>query len=160
MGKEIERKFLINLSELGNLEDGIPIKQAYISTTDNTVVRIRLTGNSAFITLKGENRGATRSEYEYAIPADDAKEIISELCSGPLIEKTRYKVFHSGHTWEIDIFHGNNDGLIVAEVELEDENENIEIPNWVTAEVTDDAKYYNLNLLKNPYCKWAKLSNS
>ena len=154
MAKEIERKFLINLAELDALNNGSRMKQAYISTTDNTAVRIRVSGQTALLTLKGENNGAMRSEFEYAIPVADADEIIHELCSGPVIDKTRYLVTHAQHTWEIDVFHGDNEGLIVAEVELEDETETVEIPHWVTQEVTGDVRYYNANLLDFPYKNW------
>ena len=151
MGKEIERKFLIDISEIESLGSGSQIKQGYISTTDNTAVRVRVAGAIAYLTLKGENKGATRSEFEYEIPLDDANEIIEELCSGPIIDKTRYLVEHGSHTWEVDVFHGENDGLIVAEVELESETEVVDLPNWVMGEVTGQVKYYNISLLDNPY---------
>ena len=154
MGQEIERKFLIDIGKLGVLENGQSIKQGYVQTSDKTVVRVRVKGSGAFITLKGENKGATRSEFEYPIPIEDALAIMNELCSGPTIDKTRYVVNNAGHTWEIDIFHGDNEGLVVAEVELKDENEIVEIPDWVTQEVTGDVKYYNLNLLAYPFRKW------
>jgi len=155
MGKEIERKFLIDISEIESLGSGSQIKQGYISTTDNTAVRVRVAGAIAYLTLKGENKGATRSEFEYEIPLDDANEIIEELCSGPIIDKTRYLVEHGSHTWEVDVFHGENDGLIVAEVELESETEVVDLPNWVMGEVTGQVKYYNISLLDNPYTQWS-----
>lgn len=154
MAKEIERKFLIELSGVGSMGYGSRIKQGYISTADNTAVRIRITETAAYLTLKGENKGATRSEFEYDIPVQDANEIIEELCSGPVIDKTRYLVKHGSHTWEIDVFHGDNDGLIVAEVELESEAEAIDLPAWVTQEVTGETKYYNSCLLNNPFKQW------
>ena len=155
MGKEIERKFLIDISEIESLGSGSQIMQSYISTTDNTAVRVRVAGAIAYLTLKGENKGATRSEFEYEIPLDDANEIIEELCSGPIIDKTRYLVEHGSHTWEVDVFHGENDGLIVAEVELESETEVVDLPNWVMGEVTGQVKYYNISLLDNPYTQWS-----
>lgn len=154
MAKEIERKFLINMAAIGILENGTAIKQGYISTMDKTVVRARVAGNKAYLTLKGKNKQLTRSEFEYEIPVNDAEQIISELCNGPVIEKTRYLCVYEGHTWEIDIFHGNNDGLIVAEIELESEDEAFEKPSWVTVEVSGDAKYYNSSLLDHPYKNW------
>ena len=154
MAKEIERKFLINLNKLGTLKSGITIKQGYISTKDKTVVRIRVAGQCAYLTLKSENKGVTRSEFEYEIPVYDAEQIISELCSGHIIEKTRYLVVYSNHTWEVDVFHGENDGLVVAEIELESEGESFEIPHWVTTEVSGDVKYYNSSLLDNPFKNW------
>lgn len=154
MAKEIERKFIIDISQLGELKSGVEIKQGYISTTDNSTVRIRLSGDKAFLTLKGENTGTARSEFEYEIPVNDANEILAELCSGPIIEKTRYLVEHSAHTWEVDIFRGDNEGLIIAEVEMQSENERVDIPAWVTKEVTCQAKYYNSNILNNPFKNW------
>lgn len=155
MAKEIERKFLIDVTKLGKLPHGINIKQAYMPTTDQSVVRIRIADDKAYLTLKGKNLGATRSEFEYEIPVDDAETIMSELCCGPKIDKIRYPVNFSKHIWEIDVFNGDNKGLIVAEVELSSESEHIDIPAWVTTEVTGDAKYYNSNLLKKPFKDWS-----
>lgn len=155
MAKEIERKFLIDISGIESLGSGSRIKQGYISTTNNTAVRVRVKGAIAYLTLKGENKGATRSEFEYEIPLEDANEIIEELCSGPIIDKTRYLVVHGAHTWEIDVFHGENDGLIVAEVELERETEAVDLPKWVINEVTGQVKYYNISLLDNPFNQWS-----
>lgn len=154
MAKEIERKFLIDLEKIGLLVDGTLIKQGYITTANRAVVRARIAGNRAYLTLKGENRGVTRTEFEYEIPVDDAQEIIRELCHGPVVEKTRYLVVNSGHTWEVDIFHGDNDGLVVAEIELGSETEQFELPFWVTKEVSSDVKYYNSSLLDNPFRNW------
>ena len=155
MAKEIERKFLIDISGVKSIGSGSRIKQGYISTTDNTAVRIRVSGAVAYLTLKGENQGATRPEFEYEIPIEDANEIIKELCSGPVIDKTRYLVEYGSHTWEIDVFHGDNDGLIVAEVEIESETEEVDLPKWVINEVTGEVKYYNSSLLDNPFNKWS-----
>ncbi|NRA21551.1 MAG: CYTH domain-containing protein [Oceanospirillaceae bacterium] len=157
MATEIERKFLIDLTKIGPLEGGTYIKQGYIATADKTVVRARLAGNKAYLTLKGENKGITRAEFEYEIPVADARQIMTELCHGPMVEKTRYLIVFSGHTWEVDIFHGDNDGLVVAEIELENEDESFELPAWVTTEVSGDAKYYNASLLDNPFKRWEKL---
>lgn len=154
MAKEIERKFLIKQTELGPLEGGAAIKQGYISTKDNTAVRIRVTGRKAYLTLKGENKGVTRTEFEYEIPVVDAEQIISELCTGPVVEKTRYLITYVDHTWELDVFHGDNEGLMVAEIELSREDERFEIPNWLGAEVSDDARYYNSSLLDHPFKNW------
>lgn len=156
MAKEIERKFLIKQAELGPLEGGAAIKQGYISTKDNTAVRIRVSGNKAYLTLKGENKGVTRTEFEYEIPVVDAEQIITELCTGPVVEKTRYLVVHFDHTWEVDVFHGDNDGLVVAEIELGCEDEHFELPNWVSTEVSGDARYYNSSLLGHPFKNWSK----
>lgn len=154
MAKEIERKFLIDLEKIGSLNDGTIIKQGYISTKDNTVVRVRLAGSKAYLTLKGENKGVTRLEFEYEIPVGDALEMIDALCNGPVVEKARYLVVHSGHTWEVDIFDGDNKGLVVAEIELESEDEAFDLPHWVTTEVSGDVRYYNSSLLDNPFKNW------
>ncbi|HUH41919.1 MAG TPA: CYTH domain-containing protein [Sulfurimonas sp.] len=154
MGLEIERKFLIDIDKVGNLENGYAIKQGYIQTKDKTVVRVRVKDKEAFLTIKGKNIGATRLEYEYIIPLNDANEMLEKLCAKPIIDKTRYLVKHKNHTWEIDIFHKENDGLIVAEVELKSEDETLELPEWTVKEVTDESKYYNSSLLKNPFSKW------
>ena len=154
MAKEIERKFLIDLKKIGALEKGASIKQGYITTKDKTVVRVRVSGAKAYLTLKGANQGISRLEFEYEIPVTDANEIIRELCSGPVVEKTRYLIEHEKKLWEVDVFHGDNEGLVVAEVELNSEDENINLPGWVEEEVTGEAKYYNSNLLSNPFKNW------
>ncbi|MGH1440475.1 MAG: CYTH domain-containing protein [Cellvibrionaceae bacterium] len=156
MPQEIERKFLIDLDLIDPLENGFDIKQGYIATTSRTVVRTRIMGNKAFLTIKGENKGISRLEFEYEIPLEDANNIISELCNGPIISKTRYIITHDRHDWEIDIFHGDNAGLVIAEVELSREDESIIMPAWVTQEVSDDPKYYNSSLLDKPFSTWAK----
>ncbi|WP_271273889.1 CYTH domain-containing protein [Aliamphritea hakodatensis] len=154
MALEIERKFLIDLNSLGPLPQGIRIVQGYIPTQGKTAVRIRLKGEQAFLTIKGENRGAVRSEFEYPIPVDDADAMLAELCNGQSVDKIRYLIDHAGHTWEVDIFSGNNQGLIVAEVELDSENESVALPDWVREEVTGDPRYYNSSLISHPYSGW------
>jgi adenylate cyclase len=155
MALEIERKFLIDIDKLEKLQNGYDIKQGYIQTKDETVVRVRVKGNGAFMTIKGGNIGATRLEYEYSIPVEDANEMLEKFCTKPILYKTRYLILHKKHTWEIDVFHKENEGLIVAEVELESEDESIELPEWIVKEVTNDAKYYNSNLLEHPYSQWS-----
>jgi adenylate cyclase len=155
MAKEIERKFLIDLEKIGPLEGGTVIKQGYIATVDKTVVRVRVAGDVAYLTLKGKNKGVTRSEFEYEIPIGDAEAIISELCNGPVVEKTRYLIVHKEHTWEVDVFHGDNKGLVVAELELSCEDEHFDRPCWVTKEVSGDERYYNSSLLDNPFRRWS-----
>ncbi len=156
MPREIERKFLIDESLIGELKDGEVIKQGYFPTLNKTVIRARLKGNKGYITIKGQKVGISRPEYEYEIPFKDAQEIIEKLCEKLIIEKTRYKIKHAGHIWEIDVFEGNNKGLIVAEVEMKYENEKVQLTNWTTNEVTDDFKYSNSNLVKYPYKFWEK----
>jgi len=154
MAIEIERKFLVDLGRLGGLTAGEVISQGYIPTQDKTAVRVRTKGDSAFLTLKGENRGAARLEFEYEIPVTDAQVILAQLCSGPRIEKVRYTMNFGNHLWEIDVFHGENLGLVVAEVELTHEDEDLSLPPWVNEEVTGDSRYYNVNLLTHPYLRW------
>ena len=156
MPKEIERKFLVKRLESIPLQNGLAIKQGYIPTykRTKTAVRIRLYGDNAFLTIKGKSKGATRSEFEYAIPVEEAHQMIRELCGRSLIEKVRYKIDYSGVTWEVDVFEGQNEGLILAEVELESEDQAIVLPDWVDKEVTDDQRYYNANLVVNPFKRW------
>jgi CYTH domain-containing protein len=115
---------------------------------------VRTINDKGFLTVKGINRGATRAEYEYEIPEADVKDMLDDLCEKPLIEKNRYKIEHGGVTWEVDEFFGENQGLIVAEVELESEGQSFEKPGWIGEEVTGDPRFFNSNLIKNPYTKW------
>jgi len=154
MAKEIERKFLIDLTKVGDLGEGTFIKQAYIPTQDHTAVRLRLKGEDAYLTIKGENKGLSRTEFDYPIPVSDALTMIEELCAGPVIEKTRYHIQYDNHLWEIDIFAGENQGLVVAEIELQAEDESFTPPAWVTHEVSHDPKYYNSSLLSHPFAQW------
>jgi adenylate cyclase len=154
MGVEIERKFLVEKNKLPKLSEGYTIKQGYIQTAGVNTVRVRIRDNEAFLTLKSSSRGRKRLEYEYSLPLDDAQEILENLCQKPFIDKKRYLIQHQGHTWEIDIFEGENKGLIVAEIELESEDESFTIPEWVTQEVTEDKRYANSNLIKKPYSAW------
>ena len=154
MGKEIERKFLIDQTKLKLPENGTKICQGYIATASNTVVRVRLKGQQAFLTIKGENQGATRTEFEYPIPVADAEAMLAELCQKPFIAKTRYEIPVGQHVWEVDIFEGENRGLCVAEIELSAEHEAFTKPAWVTQEVTGQVEYYNSNLMARPYQQW------
>ncbi len=154
MGVEIERKFLVNQNALPSLSGGRAISQGYIETMDHTVVRARVKGEKGFLTIKGQSDGMRCAEYEYEIPLEDAHEIIGNLCKGKCVEKTRYEIKVGKHLWEIDVFHGDNEGLIVAEVEISSETEEVEMPAWVVEEVTGQDKYFNANLLNNPYKRW------
>jgi len=153
MAKEIERKFLVDSSKLPTLPKGYIMKQGYVPTQGITV-RARISDDQAFLTLKGRATGLSRSEFEYPIPVEDAQQILNELCTHPLIEKTRYLIPHGNHTWELDIFEDHNQGLIVAEIELGSEDESFEKPKWITKEVSYDRKYRNSNLIAHPFCKW------
>ncbi|NNE63067.1 MAG: CYTH domain-containing protein [Gammaproteobacteria bacterium] len=157
MPDEIEKKFLVNLERVPLPPGGIEIKQGYLPLSEKTktVVRVRVKGEEAFLTVKGESRGASRQEFEYTIPVSEALELLEDLCHKPLIEKTRYEIAAASHLWEVDIFHGDNKGLVVAEIELVDENEHFEYPDWLGQEVTADPRYYNSNLLQKPYKDWS-----
>ena len=153
MGKEIERKFLVD-GDAWRESEGTLYRQGYLSTVKERTVRIRVAGDKAMITIKGVTQGATRSEYEYGIPLGDAEEMLDTLCEKPLVEKRRHKVEAEGLTWEVDEFLGDNAGLILAEVELEDEQQKFERPSWIGREVTDDVRYFNANLVRHPYREW------
>lgn len=155
MATEIERKFLVNIAkwEICEKETGNYLKQGYISIEPEKTIRIRKSENNAFLTIKGITVNATRDEFEYEIPLDDASALLEKFCKHQL-EKIRYKVNYKGKTWEIDEFLGSNAGLIVAEIELNDEEEKFEKPEWLEKEVTNESKYYNSNLTFNPYLSW------
>ncbi|SFV69382.1 hypothetical protein MNB_SV-10-164 [hydrothermal vent metagenome] len=154
MAKEIERKFLVDPKKLPPLHHPLRIRQGYLPGCQTGTVRVRISNEEAFLTLKGRTTGITRSEFEYPVPLSDAEQMLTELCSSHFIEKERYLVPHEGHLWEIDIFSGKNSGLIVAEIEFSEENEAFAKPEWVTTEVSSDPKYRNVNLLAYPYCDW------
>jgi len=154
MGKEIERKFLVNSHEFRSKAKGSVIKQGFLNTDPQRVVRIRVRDDHAYLTIKGKSKGMERTEFEYEIPVDDANSMIEELCLKPVIEKIRYVVVFGNHTWEIDEFRGENEGLVIAEVELKNENEDLILPDWIGKEVTGNHKYYNNNLINNPYKTW------
>lgn len=156
MAKEIERKYLINRAAWTPQDEGIHFKQGYLNSQKERVVRVRIEGAKAKLTIKGVTTGVTRSEFEYLIPVEDAAILLDNLCEQPLIDKHRHKEVHGGKTWEIDVFHGDNEGLVVAEVELASEDEKIEFPAWIGEEVSSDPRYFNSNLLKHPFKNWTK----
>ncbi len=152
VGVEIERKFLVR--ETWRPEGaGIRVRQGYLPGAGEMLVRVRQEDRGAFLTLKGRTEGIARAEYEYPIPWEDADELLAR-CEKPLVEKTRYLVPSGAHTWEIDVFSGANDGLVVAEIELSHEDEPFERPDWLGAEVSGDARYYNANLAAHPFSEW------
>ncbi len=154
MATEIERKFLVKGDKWRSLGRGTGYRQGYISTKETgTTVRVRVVGDRGYLTIKGTTVGASRAEFEYPIPVEDAREMLNTLCDRPLIEKTRYRIQQGELTWEVDEFAGENQGLILAEVELEDENQTVELPEWIDREVSDP-KYFNVNLAKHPYSQW------
>jgi adenylate cyclase len=158
MGLEIERKFLVvNDSWKTSVESESRLIQGYLSTESNATIRVRVKGDRAFLTIKGTTTGIKRSEYEYEIPVEDAKELLQNNTQGAVISKERYKVRCGEHLWDLDIFHGDNEGLMMAEVELSTEDEQFEMPDWAGMEVSDDARYYNANLVENPYRRWSEV---
>ena len=154
MGKEIERKFLVIGDAWRSLGQPTRYRQGYLSTVKERTVRVRTIADKGYLTIKGVNRGIVRTEFEYEIPIDDANALLDGLCERPLIEKDRYKISHGPLTWEVDEFFGQNAGLIMAEVELESDDQHLEIPAWIGREVSDDPRYFNANLIANPYGTW------
>lgn len=156
MAKEIERKFLVRPRKWSELGPGLVIRQGYLSVTIERTVRVRTYGERGYVTIKGTTSGISRDEYEYEIPFKDATEILDAMCIRPLIEKTRYRIPFGGHTFELDEFTGANQGLTVAEVELESADEKIALPDWIDREVSGDARYFNSNLAQKPFSTWDK----
>ncbi len=154
MGQEIERKFLVRGEAWRGLAAPTPYRQGYLSTEAARTVRVRTVGDKGYLTVKGLSVGARRSEFEYEIPRADADAMLDELCERPLVEKTRRKIPFEGLVWEVDEFAGENQGLVVAEVELDDENQEVRLPDWIGEEVTGDPKYFNANLIAHPYRTW------
>lgn len=158
MAQEIERKFLVRRELWRPASAGTPYRQGYLSSVMDRVVRVRIAGEAAFLTIKGITHNLTRSEFEYPIPPADAAAMLDHLCERPLIEKTRYVERVGAHTWEIDVFHGDNDGLTVAEIELARADEPFERPPWAGREVSDDARYFNSSLSRHPFRTWGATS--
>ena len=154
MPVEIERKYLVEPGFAPVSGEGEAITQGYFATSERAAVRVRVTDERAWLTLKGETVGARRSEFEYEIPREEARQILDELCDGGVVTKTRYRHQHQGHLWEIDVFGGENTGLVIAEVELEREQDEPPRPDWVGPEVTGDPRYYNQNLARHPFSRW------
>lgn len=153
MSKEIERKFLVKNFLFVPKDEGDYIAQGYLSSTPERTVRVRVKNNKGYLTVKGKNEGISRSEYEYEIPESDAKELL-QLCEPSIIVKRRYIVDVDGSRWEVDVFEGDNEGLIVAEIELQSEDEQFNKPEWLGEEVSYDSRYYNSKLSKCPYKFW------
>ena len=153
MGTEIERKVLVRDPSVLVGSTGTRYQQGYLSTDPRRTVRVRRAGDRAYLTIKGLSEGATRAEFEYEIPPADAERLLL-LREGPLIEKTRHRIDHDGTTWEIDVFDGENAGLVLAEVEVESEDTPVSIPAWSGEEVTADPRYYNVNLVSHPFRAW------
>ena len=152
MAIEIERKFLVTHDSWKSLQ-GVLYKQGYLNRDPQRTVRVRVAGDKAFLTIKGITTGASRPEYEYAIPVADADELLG-LCVGPIIVKTRRLIEHAGFTWEVDEFFGDNAGLVVAEIELTREDQAFDKPDWIGLEVTEDPRYFNSYLSLHPFNTW------
>ena len=158
MGVEIERKFTVR-ADFCPQGAGTEMAQGYLSRDPQRTVRVRLAGGRGYLTVKGETRGMVRAEDEYEIPPTDARAMLA-LCDPPLVEKTRYVVDAAGRRWEVDVFHGKNQGLILAEIELKDTEATFEKPDWIGKEVTAEVCYYNSYLSKHPYNEWKSSKNT
>jgi adenylate cyclase len=156
MGLEIERKFLVRDPSVLDGLAGTDIRDGYLSIAPERPIRVRRAGERAFITIKGPSAGATRAEYEYEIPAGDADELLEGLAIKPLIEKRRHRLAAGELSWEIDVYRGDNAGLVVAEVELPSADQPLDLPPWLGEEVTGDHRYANVNLVAHPYRSWRR----
>ena len=155
MAKEIERKFLLASDAWRDeIDRSERMVQGYLNDQGPVSVRARVAGTQAWLNIKSRTLGISRDEFEYEIPLADAERMLDHLTTGPVIDKTRHFVRHGGLLWEIDEFHGENDGLIVAEVELEHVDQPFERPAWLGEEVSHEARYYNVSLVKKPYSQW------
>ncbi|HCS21708.1 MAG TPA: adenylate cyclase [Bacteroidetes bacterium] len=152
MGIEIERKYLVDREKWEALKKpaGVLYRQGYISTNPEKTIRVRITPDHSYLTIKGPNTGASRSEFEYEIPIKDAEELLTQFAETEL-SKTRYTIEFGGKIWEVDEFSGDNIGLITAEIELQSEVETFPIPDWIKEDVTGQEKYYNSNLTLRPF---------
>ena len=156
MATEIERKFLVeNDGWRAQADAGTRFRQGYLAGSAKGSIRVRIEGERANLNIKSATLGVRRQEYEYAIPLADAQEMLDTLCEKPLIEKTRYHQHYGGRLWEIDVFEGDNAGLVVAEVELEAEEAPIDLPEWAGREVSHEPRYYNVSLVTHPYKDWS-----
>jgi len=153
MGQEIERKFLVK-GKAWRVGEGVAYRQGYLNRAIERTVRVRTVGNRGYLTIKGATLGISRLEYEYEIPVEEAEALLNALCEKPLIEKRRYRIAWGELTWEVDEFSGENEGLVLAEIELPCETYEFERPAWLGEEVSGDPRYFNSNLVKNPFRTW------
>ncbi|CAG35446.1 CYTH domain-containing protein [Desulfotalea psychrophila] len=162
MAIEIEKKFLLTSDSWREGASGQIYSQGYLSKSPEKTVRVRITETGAYLTIKGRPAvkdgkiSAAKLEFEYSIPKADAEELLKNLCSGPIIHKKRYCIEYRGFTWEVDEFFGENEGLLMAEIELEAEDQEFDLPPWIGEEVTSDKRYYNASLSEYPYSQWGK----
>ncbi len=154
MALEIERKFLVTGDAWRILARGVTYRQGHLCRTGTCTVRIRIAGERAFLTVKSRTSGITRAEYEYEIPLADGEELLANLAERPIIKKTRRKIPYAGFIWDVDEFHGENQGLILAEIELEHEDQPFDKPAWIGEEVTGDPRYGNAALARRPFSAW------
>lgn len=154
MAKEIEKKFLVTNEEYKSSSKKALFRQGYLSVDYERIVRVRSYNGKGFITIKGKTKSCSRDEYEYSIPVEDAERMLDSLCVRPIIEKIRYFLTFEGYKWVVDEFLGVNKGLVTAEIELEHENQKFLKPNWIGNEITYDIKYFNSNLVENPFVRW------
>ena len=155
MATEIERKFLVvNDQWREHVLSESRLKQGYLANQINASIRVRIGNGKAHLNIKSTTIGVSRSEFEYEVPTEDAEAMLREVAQQPFIDKTRYKVRCGDHVWDLDVFEGENRGLVVAEVELAHENEPFEMPPWAGEEVSGEAKYYNVNLVAHPFSRW------
>ncbi|AFY38306.1 adenylate cyclase [[Leptolyngbya] sp. PCC 7376] len=154
MAQEIERKFLVVGDRWRELAEGVYYRQGYLQRQPERTVRVRLAGEQGYLTIKGKSTGISRLEYEYQIPQADALEMLDILCDCPQIEKKRYCIPYEGFIWEVDEFFGENEGLILAEIELQSEAQTFLKPDWIGAEVTQFSRYFNAKLVSYPYSRW------
>ena len=154
MPREFDRKFLVRSDAWKQGEKPIRITEGYLSRTNERVVRVRLAGGKGSIAVKGRAQGPRRKEFEYDIPPAHAAEMLDQICERPLLDKLRHRISVAGITWEIDEFLGENAGLVIAEVQLARNGQPIALPDWVGAEITDDPRYYNNQLVSRPYSTW------
>lgn len=153
MGVEIERKFLVKGDSWKNeVTQSVSCKQGYMVSDKQKTVRVRIMGEQGFLTVKGSTTGISRMEFEYEIDRPDAAYMMM-LCES-VVEKTRHYIVHAGMTWELDVFEGANAGLVMAEIELDSEEQHVELPDWAGEEVSDDPRYFNGYLSKNPFIRW------
>ena len=156
MAIEIERKFLLKNQQWRDVAgEGCLIRQGYLSDQPERTVRVRLSGEQAWLTIKGKTQGIARLELEYSIPVIEAMQLLDQLCLTPLIEKYRYRILQGTLVWEIDEFLGENAGLVVAEIELTAADQHFDRPDWLGDEVSDDSRYFNSALIRQPFSSWS-----
>ncbi len=156
MAIETERKYLIVNDGWKGLAEGVHYRQGYLNDATGATVRVRTINRTGFLTVKGPTIDSSRLEYEYEIPYEDACEMLDKLAVSPIVEKLRHKIPHEGFIWEVDVFMGESEGLVFAEIELEYPDQPFSLPSWIGKEVTDNPQYYNSNISRNPYCNWKK----